>query len=109
MANEYVLIQDQTEGLGQIAVSNNVINHIVQISVQENEYVFFEDNVGKKSLNVKNDGSHVDIDLRVKVKYGKDVERVCRNFQNELQRNIELMVELTNITININVVGFIFN
>ena len=40
MSNEYVLIQAKGDGLGQIAVSNNVINHIVMITVNESKYVF---------------------------------------------------------------------
>ncbi|AGN24091.1 alkaline shock protein [Erysipelothrix rhusiopathiae SY1027] len=41
MSNEYVLIQNEKTGLGQIAISNNVINHIVQITVNENDAIFF--------------------------------------------------------------------
>ncbi|AZK44310.1 Asp23/Gls24 family envelope stress response protein [Erysipelothrix piscisicarius] len=109
MSNEYVLIQNEKTGFGQIAISNNVINHIVQITVNENDAIFFEDGSGKKSLIVSNENGHVNVDLKVRVKYGKDVERVCRALQNDLQRNIELMVDFSNTSININVVGFKFN
>ncbi|QIK70059.1 Asp23/Gls24 family envelope stress response protein [Erysipelothrix sp. HDW6C] len=109
MTNEYVLIQNKADGFGQIAVSNNVFNHIVAITVNENKNIFFEDGTGKKSLSVSNANGHVNIDLKVRIQYGKDVERVVKALQDELRRNIEMMVDFKNTTINVNVVGFKFN
>ncbi len=109
MANEYVLIQEKNDGFGQIAVSNNVFNHIVAITVAENKHIFFEDGTGKKSLSVSNANGHVNIDVKVRVQYGQDVERVVRALQDELRRNIEMMVDFSSVTINVNVVGFKFN
>lgn len=109
MSNDYVLIQAQDDGLGQIAVSNNVINHIVMITVSESKFVFFDDGSTKKSLSIKNTGSQLNIDLKVRIQYGKDVDRVCKKLQEELQRNIELMVDYKSTEVNINVVGFKFN
>lgn len=107
MANEYVLIQAHDDGLGQIAVSNNVINHIVQITVDESEFIFFDDSL-KKSLNINNTGNALIIDVKVRVRYGQDVDLVCRKLQEELQNSIEMMVEYKNTTVNLNVVGFRF-
>ncbi|CAM4223955.1 Asp23/Gls24 family envelope stress response protein [Erysipelothrix inopinata] len=109
MANEYVLIQPQSEGLGQIAVSINVINHIAAITVNESKYVFFEDGTGKKSLSVTSENGHAKVDLKVRVQYGRDVERVCRGLQDELHRSIATMVDFDDVDINISVVGFKFN
>ena len=109
MANEYVLIQAQDDGLGQIAVSNNVINHIAMITVNESKFVFFDDGAAKKSLVIKNTGKQLNIDLKVRIQYGKDVDRVCKKLQEELQQNIEMMVDYKSTEININVVGFKFN
>ena len=109
MANEYVLIQNKDEGLGQIAVSNNVFNHIVVITVSENKHVFFEDGTGKKSLTVNNANGHVTIDLKVRVQYGQEVERAIKALQAELQRSIEMMVDFDDVTINVHIVGFKFN
>lgn len=109
MSNEYVLIQAKGDGLGQIAVSNNVINHIVMITVNESKYVFFDDGNVKKSLSIKNTGTSLVVDLKVRVQYGKDVDRVCKKLQEELQRSIELMVDYKSTEVNLNVVGFKFN
>lgn len=107
MSNEYVLIQSQGDGLGQIAVANNVINHIVEITVDENEFVFFDDSI-KKSLTVTDLDKGLVVDLKVRIQYGQNVDKICKKLQEELQRSIELMVEYKNTTVNVNVVGFRF-
>ena len=109
MSNEYVLIQAQGDGLGQIAVSNSVINHIVAITVNESEFIFFDDGNIKKSLSVKTTQNHLSIDVKVRIKYGKDVDRICKKLQEDLQRNLELMVDHQANEINLSVVGFKFN
>lgn len=109
MANEYVMIQQRSEGLGQIAVSNNVFNHIVAIVVSETKHVFFDDGTGKKSLLVRNAEGNVYIDLKVRVQYGHDVERVIKALQTDIQRSIEMMVDFKEVMINVSVVGFKFN
>ena len=106
MSNEYVLIQAQGDGFGQIAVSNNVINHIVEITMDENEFIYFDESV-KKSLNVTNKEG-LFIDLKVRIQYGQNVDKICKKLQEDLQRSIELMVEYKNSVINLNVVGFRF-
>ncbi len=106
MSNEYVLIQAQGDGYGQIAVSNNVINHIVEITMDENEFIYFDESV-KKSLNVTNKEG-LFIDLKVRIQYGQNVDKICKKLQEDLQRSIELMVEYKNSVINLNVVGFRF-
>lgn len=107
MSNEYVLIQAQGDGFGQIAVSNNVINHIVEITVGENEFIYFDESV-KKSLNVKNKDEGLFIDIKVRIQYGQNVDKICKKLQEELQRSLELMVEYRNSIINIHVAGFRF-
>lgn len=109
MSNEYVLIQAQGDGLGQIAVSNSVINHIVAITVEESEFIFFDDGNIKKSMSLSTTNNHLNLNLKVRVKYGKDVDRVCKKLQEDLQTNLELMVDYKATEINLNVVGFKFN
>ena len=105
MSNENVLIQGENVGLGQIVIANSVVHHIVMIAVDESEYVFLDEPV-KKSLSIKNAGGHLNIDLKVRIQYGKDVERTCAKLQEDLQRNIELMIDYADTIINITVVGF---
>lgn len=109
MANEYVSIKDKKDGLGQIAISNNVFNHIVSIVVQENKSVHFDDGSSKKSLVITNANGHVTITIKVRVQYGNDVERVIKSLQNELHTTITTMVEFSAFTIDVQVVGFKFN
>lgn len=109
MANEYVLMKEKRDNLGTIAISNNVFNHIVSISVNENKNIHFDDGSGKKSLIITNNNGHVTVNLKVRVQYGKDVERVVKSLQNELHSLITTMVDFSDFTINVQVVGFKFN
>lgn len=109
MANEYVLIKEKQDALGTIAISNNVFHHIVQISVNENKAIYFDDGSGKKSLNITNNNGRVSIVIKVRIQYGNDVERVVKSLQNELHSLITTMVDFNDFTVNVQVVGFKFN
>ena len=106
MTNEYVLIQDKNIGLGQIAVARSVVDHIVSITVYEDENVFL---AHKKAVVIEDKGDHLSVYLEVKVQYGQDVERACQTLQEKLQTSLELMIDYKDTEINISVVGFKFN
>lgn len=110
MANDYVLIQSKDEGLGQIAVSNTVINHIIAIVIDENPHIFLEETRSRKiTPSVKQTKDGLVIALKIRVKYGQNVEKTCLKLQQALQNNLELMVDYKNPIIDLNVVGFKFN
>lgn len=106
MANEYVLIQPKGQALGQVSVANSVVDQIARIKVEETKDLALD---GRRALVVNNYDTAVALELKVKVKYGKDVEKTCLKLQNELQETIELMLDLKDTVINIEVVGFKFD
>lgn len=107
---DYILIQNSDEGLGQIAVSKNVINDIVLNAIENDKNISLDEIRGIKTAPVVvfNEDDIV-IDLKVRVQYGQDVEKSCLALQNELRKQLALMVEYHNPVINFNVVGFKFN
>ena len=107
---DYVIIQKENVGLGQIAISHNVVDHIVREIIDKDEHVFLDEIRGLKTApEVQLDGKEISISMKVRVQYGKNVEESCRNLQKELQQQLELMVDYHNPKVEFNVVGFKFD
>ncbi len=106
----YLIIQEEHEEMGQIAISMSVINDIINNAVTMDEYVHFDEIRGIRTpadVTLNEDG--LIIDLKVRVQYGQDVESSCANLQEEIRKQLELMVDYHNPVINFNVVGFKFD
>lgn len=106
MTNEYVLIQEKETGLGQIAVAQSVIEHIVALSVIEDGHLFL---AHKKAINLENKDGQLAVNLELRVQYGQDVDQVARDFQEELRRDLDLMIDYKDTEVNISVIGFKFD
>ena len=106
MTSNYVLIQEKETGLGQIAVAQSVIEHIVSLAVVENGHLFL---AHKKAVDLENKDGQLVVNLELRVQYGQDVDQVCHDFQEYLERNLELMIDYKNTEINISVIGFKFD
>lgn len=107
---DYLLIQETDEGMGQIAISLSVINEIVNNAIDRDKNIFLDEIRGIKTAPVvefKEDD--LTIGLKVRVQYGQDVEKSCRALQDELVKQLELMIDYHNPIINFNVVGFKFD
>ena len=108
--SDYILVQEKEMGLGQISISNAVVTSIIKNVVDAVDHVYLEETRSLKSTPlVKFEEGNVHINLRVRVKYGQNVESSCLALQKELQQQLELMVDYRNPIINMNVVGFRFN
>ena len=106
MTNDYVLIQEKKQGLGQIAVAQSVIEHIVALSVKEDGNLFL---AHKKAIVLENKAGHLSVNLELRVQYGQDVDLVCQKFQEELRQNLELMIDYQDTEVNISIIGFKFD
>lgn len=104
--NEYVIIQEKNEGMGQIAVSESVVEHIVRQTVEEDKWVFL---ATKKAIEIENLDGHLAINIDVRVQYGQNVDFVCSQLQTTLRENLDLMIDYRDTTINFSVVGFKFD
>lgn len=108
--SDYILVQEKEMGLGQISISNAVVTSIIKNVVDSVDHVYLEEARSLKSTPlVKFEAGNVHINLRVRVKYGQNVESSCLALQKELQQQLELMVDYRDPIINMNVVGFRFN
>lgn len=106
MSSDYVLIQEKNQGMGQIAIAQSVIEHIVGLTIREDANIFVD---SKKAIDIENDEGNLSVHLELRVQYGQDVDEVCLDFQEQLQRNLDLMIDYKDTEINIAVVGFKFD
>ena len=108
--SDYVVIQKESIGLGKIAISISVINHIVNEVINRDKSVFLDEIRSIKTAPIiKMDEKSLSITLKVRIQYGKNVEVSCRNLQRELTEQLQLMVDYHNPKIEFNVVGFKFD
>lgn len=106
----YLIIQKEDQEMGQIAISMSVINDIITNAVMLDENVHFDEIRGIKTpADVELGDNGLVIDLKVRVQYGQDVEASCANLQEEIRKQLELMVDYHNPVINFSVVGFKFD
>jgi uncharacterized alkaline shock family protein YloU len=107
---DYVLIQNESIGLGKISISKSVINHIVNEVINRDKSVFLDETRSYKAAPViKIEGKTLSIALKVRVQYGKNVEVACRNLERELTEQLQFMVDYHDPNIQFNVVGFKFD
>lgn len=108
--SDYVVIQDQDQGYGQIAVNQSVINAIVRNVIETDENVHLEEIRGLKTPpTIEIDDSVISISMKVRIQYGKDVESSCLNLKKKLENQLKLMVDYDNPIVEFNVVGFKFD
>ena len=108
--SDYVIIQERSEGLGQIAVSQNVVNSIVRNVIEQDENVHLEEIRGLETApTVVINDTVISVSMKVRIQYGKDVESSCLNLKNNLERQLKLMVDYDNPIVEFNVVGFKFD
>jgi len=108
--SDYVVIQDQDQGYGQIAVNQSVINAIVRNVIETDENVHLEEIRGLKTApTIEIDDSVISISMKVRIQYGKDVESSCLNLKKKLENQLKLMVDYDNPIVEFNVVGFKFD
>lgn len=108
--SDYVVIQDQDQGYGQIAVNQSVVNAIVRNVIETDENVHLEEIRGLKTPpTIEIDDSVISISMKVRIQYGKDVESSCLNLKKKLENQLKLMVDYDNPIVEFNVVGFKFD
>lgn len=108
--SDYVVIQERSEGLGQIAVNQSVVNAIIKNVIDQDENVYLEETRGlKTSPTVVIQDSMISISMKVRIQYGKDVESSCLNLKTNLENQLKLMVDYDNPIIEFNIVGFKFD
>lgn len=99
---------------GKIGLSLQVFGLITKIAIEENEDVTLDTpvktirNVGKSPIICELNHSNLNIQVDVKVKYGKNVNKTVKELQEHIAQAIKNMTDVDVASINIRVVGIDF-
>lgn len=102
-----IKISDNENGI--IALKKDVFASIALIAVQEEKGVILESGAFKKTVVCKIEEDKVKLSIDLKIRYGQNVQKTCKNVQNRVAKAILDMTEVKADMIDVNVIGFNFN
>ena len=106
------------EQLGEIRIDNNVVGTIAAIAAQDIEGMVcmggklsFREMLGKKDIEkgvkVEIEGGRANIDMEVKVEFGRNMYEAAHELQRKVKDNVERMTGLTVENVNVKINGII--
>ena len=102
-----IKISDNENGI--IILKKDVFTSIAFISVQEENGIQLDKGAFKKSVTCKIEDEKVHISIDLKIRYGQNVQKTCKNVQSRVAKAILDMTNVTCDVVNVNVIGFNFN
>lgn len=107
MAQKYIQLNNEGEGLGLIAINKSVVYAITELSIDEIENaVRIPKTRFNKPLTIKTNDNKLDIEVDVKLKYLAEVEQTCELIQNKIYENVYNMTGFRANDVKVNVIGF---
>lgn len=106
MAHEYLKGQSTTNGEAHIAYS--VVESIARIGIEEIEGVIIVDGSFKKGVTSVVENSTAIINADVKIKYGYNADRIARQIQERVVKDVRQMADVHVDQVNVNILGFQF-
>ena len=102
-----IKISDNENGI--ITLKNDVFTSIAFIAVQEETGIQIDTGAFKKAVTCKIEDEKVHVSVAIKIRYGQNVQKTCKNVQNRIFKAIKDMTEVKVDNIDVNVIGFNFN
>jgi len=102
-----IKISDNENGI--ITLKKDVFTSIAFIAVQEEKGIQLESGAFKKSVICKIEDEKVKLSVDIKIRYGQNVQKTCKNVQNRIFKAIQDMTEVKVEVVDVNVIGFNFN
>ncbi len=102
-----IKISDNENGI--IVLKNDVFTSIAFISVQEESGVHLDKGTFKKSVTCKIKEDRITLSIELKIHYGSNVQKTCKNVQNRVFKAIQAMTDIKCDVIDVSVIGFNFN
>ncbi|NLC42273.1 MAG: Asp23/Gls24 family envelope stress response protein [Erysipelothrix sp.] len=106
MAHEY--FRSEASKLGSVHITYSVIEHIARIGIEEIEGFVVVDGSFRKGINATVEKGLTKIDIDIKVKYGFNADRIARQIQDRVVRDVRQMADVVVEKVNVNVLGFHF-
>lgn len=107
MAQDYVVLSDDANGNGLIAINKSVFQSVAEISIDDIENaVRIPQTRFNKPMAVKIEDNKLKIETDIRVKYGANVSQTCELVQNKIYENILFMTGFKASEVTVNVTGF---
>lgn len=109
MAMEYLIIPENRQNLGLIALSKHVLESITCYAIEEeNGWYVGPKNAFRQPVVCKVTDNKLEVSVDVRLKYGLNINTSCEAIQNKIYQIIQQMTDIKCDNIKINVVGFVF-
>ncbi len=107
MAQDYVILNSDSNENGLIAINKSVFQSIAEISIDDIDNANRVDSTTwSKPISIRIIENKLHIYADVKVKYGANVNTTCELVQNKIYENVLFMTGFRASEIAVNVIGF---
>lgn len=109
MSANYVIIENDLENNGILAIAKNVFRDIAKETLTEHEYTYLADaNPFSKSINISYQKEKLVLNIELEVRFGNKVIKIIEDIQKRIHDTILSRTSIDNVEVNIGVVGFEF-
>lgn len=107
MAQDYVVLSNEKNENGLIAINKSVFQSVAEISIDDIENaVRIPQTRFTRPMTVKIEDNKLIIETDIRVKYGANVSQTCELVQNKIYENILFMTGFKASEVTVNVTGF---
>ena len=106
MAHDY--FRGESSEPGSVHIAYSVIEHIARIGIDDMEGVVIADGSFKKGINASEDKGLTKVNVDIKVKYGFNADRIARQIQDVIIKDVRQMADVIVENVDVNVLGFHF-
>ena len=107
MAQDYVILNSDSNENGMIAINKSVFQSITEISIDDVDNASrIETTKWSKPISIRIIENKLHISADVKVKYGANVNTTCELVQNKIYENVLFMTGFKASEVAVNVIGF---
>lgn len=109
MSTNYIVISDDNSIEGTLAIEKSVFRDLAKLALSENKFVnISNDMMQNKRIAVTYEDEQLILDIDVEVKFGNRTIGIIENSQKKIFELITNGTSVSDVVVNINVIGFIF-
>lgn len=109
MSTNYIVINDDESIEGTLAIEKSVFRDLAKLALSENKFInVSNDMMQNKRIAVTYEEEQLVLDIDVEVKFGNRTIGIIENMQKKIFDSITNGTSVTDVVVNINVIGFIF-
>lgn len=109
MSTNYIVISEDNNIEGTLAIEKSVFRDLAKLALSDNKFInVSNDMMQNKRIAVTYEEEQLVLDIDVEVKFGNRTIGIIENMQKKVFEAITAGTSVTNVIVNINVIGFIF-